>query len=249
MRRMRHLKPREIQGCQLALDASIATSLYDATSGGSLVAANGAVARWEDQSGNGYHVTQSTAGARPARRVSEANGFGALEFDGGDSLTSVSLNSSSLFSATSNTFFAIVHQQSATARNALITADHANATGGVTVWATYDNVLYADFPATSARTAVAQPSNWDNQHNCLTCWRDGGTVAIRNRGAQLISQASKTGSVSYTAKPLLIGTQGGGTPNPFDGYMSCVAIYNRSLDIQPMMRMEHALMRKARISG
>ena len=50
MRRMRHLKPREIQGCQLALDASIPTSLYDATSGGSLVAADGVVRRWEDQS-------------------------------------------------------------------------------------------------------------------------------------------------------------------------------------------------------
>jgi len=84
MRRMRHLKPREIQGCQLALDASIATSLYDATSGGNLVAADGAVARWEDQSGNGRHATQATSGARPLRRIGGVNGFDALEFDGTD---------------------------------------------------------------------------------------------------------------------------------------------------------------------
>jgi hypothetical protein len=78
---MRHLKPREIQGCQLALDASIPTSLYDATSGGSLVAANGAVARWEDQSGNAYHVTQSTGANQPLRRVAQKSGLDAIQFD------------------------------------------------------------------------------------------------------------------------------------------------------------------------
>lgn len=81
MRRMRHLKPREVQGCQIALDASIPGSLYDATSGGSLVAADGAVARWEDQSGNARHVTQSTSGLRPLRRASVRMGLDALEFD------------------------------------------------------------------------------------------------------------------------------------------------------------------------
>lgn len=84
MRRMRHLKPREIQGCQLALDASIPTSLYDATSGGSLVAGDGAVARWEDQSGNARHATQGTSGNRPLRKVSAQGGVDAIRFDGID---------------------------------------------------------------------------------------------------------------------------------------------------------------------
>ena len=83
MRRMRHMKPREIQSCYLALDASIASSLYDATSGGSLVAADGAVARWEDQSGNARHATQSTSAYRPLRKSTIMN-IGALQFDGVD---------------------------------------------------------------------------------------------------------------------------------------------------------------------
>lgn len=82
MRRLRHLKPREIQGCQLALDASIPTSLYDATSGGSLVGADGAVARWEDQSGNGRHATQSNASSRPSRKVAVQGGNDAVRFNG-----------------------------------------------------------------------------------------------------------------------------------------------------------------------
>jgi len=71
-------------GLQLWLDASDASSLYDATSGGSLVAADGGVARWEDKSGNGRHATQATSGSRPLRKTNVQNGLGGLRFDGSD---------------------------------------------------------------------------------------------------------------------------------------------------------------------
>lgn len=64
----------------LWLDASDSATLYDATSGGSLVAAAGTVARWEDKSGNAYHVTQATAGNRPTRQTSIKNGLDCLLF-------------------------------------------------------------------------------------------------------------------------------------------------------------------------
>jgi len=69
-------------GLQLWLDASDATTLYDATSGGSLVAADGGVARWEDKSGNARHATQSTSGDRPLRKTSVQGGKDVLRFDG-----------------------------------------------------------------------------------------------------------------------------------------------------------------------
>ena len=71
-------------GLQLWLDAADASTLYDATTGGSLVAADGGVARWEDKSGNGRHATQGTAGARPARKTAIQNGLDVLRFDGTD---------------------------------------------------------------------------------------------------------------------------------------------------------------------
>lgn len=74
----------------LWLDGSDSSTLYDAVSGGSLVAANGAIARWEDKSGNTRHVTQSTAGARPARKTSVQNSLDAVLFDGGDYLENTS---------------------------------------------------------------------------------------------------------------------------------------------------------------
>lgn len=66
----------------LWLDASDASTLYDAISGGSLVAPDGAVARWEDKSGNSRHATQATSGNRPLRKVSIQNSLDVLRFDG-----------------------------------------------------------------------------------------------------------------------------------------------------------------------
>ena len=73
--------PADISGLQLWLDAT--TGLYDATSGGSEVTADGAsVARWEDQSGNGYHVTQGTANDQPVLKTSQQNSLNIVRFDG-----------------------------------------------------------------------------------------------------------------------------------------------------------------------
>ena len=72
--------PADVSGLVLWLDGSDASTLYDATTGGSLVAVDGAVARWEDKSGNSRHFTQSDSARRPARRSSVKNGLGAVGF-------------------------------------------------------------------------------------------------------------------------------------------------------------------------
>lgn len=74
--------PLSITGLQLWLDAADSSSLYNATTGGSLVAANGGVARWEDKSGNARHFTQSDSAKRPARKTSQQNSLDTLLFDG-----------------------------------------------------------------------------------------------------------------------------------------------------------------------
>ncbi len=71
-----------IAGLQLWLDAADPSTLFNATSGGSAVAADGAVARWQDKSGNARHATQSTSGNRPLRKAAAQNGNDCLRFDG-----------------------------------------------------------------------------------------------------------------------------------------------------------------------
>jgi len=92
--------PTDIAGLALWLDASDANTLYDATSGGSLVAADGAVARWEDKSGNARHATNSTSAERALRKTSVANGRDVLRFDGTDDFMRVpdfTLTTASIF--------------------------------------------------------------------------------------------------------------------------------------------------------
>lgn len=62
------------------LDGTDTATLFDATSGGSLVAPGAAVARWEDKSGNARHATTTTVEWRPSRVVSGINTRGSLGF-------------------------------------------------------------------------------------------------------------------------------------------------------------------------
>lgn len=66
----------------LWLDASDASTLYDDVSGGGLVAADSAVARWEDKSGNANHAVQSNSNFRPLRKANQFNSLDSVLFDG-----------------------------------------------------------------------------------------------------------------------------------------------------------------------
>jgi len=66
----------------LWLDAADSSTLFDAVSGGSTPAADGAVARWEDKSGNNNHATQSDSTRRPIRKTAIQNSLDILRFDG-----------------------------------------------------------------------------------------------------------------------------------------------------------------------
>jgi hypothetical protein len=71
--------PKSIPGLYAWYDAT--QGLYSATSGGSLVTANGAaVARWEDQSGNGRHLVQSNTTYQPKVLASGLNGKNVVDF-------------------------------------------------------------------------------------------------------------------------------------------------------------------------
>jgi hypothetical protein len=74
----------------LWLDFSDQSTLFDATTGGSPVAANGAIARVEDKSGNGRHATQGTLNNRPLRRVGVQNGRDVADFNGVNNVVATS---------------------------------------------------------------------------------------------------------------------------------------------------------------
>jgi hypothetical protein len=99
------ISPTQLTGLQLWLDAADASTLYDATTGGSLVAADGGVARWEDKSGNARHATQATSANRPARKTAIQGGKDVLRFDGSNDSLSI---------ASSTATFKFLHGTTAT---------------------------------------------------------------------------------------------------------------------------------------
>lgn len=82
----RIIKPRTFaqipitSGRVLHLDATITTSWFDATSGGSAAKLLSRVARWEDQSGNSRHATQTNTANRP--RIIKVGDMHGMFFDG-----------------------------------------------------------------------------------------------------------------------------------------------------------------------
>jgi hypothetical protein len=86
--------PRRISGLVGWYDASDRATLFDATTGGSAVAADGAVGRWQDKSGSANHLTQGTANNRPTLKENIQAGRSILRLDGtNDSLAFTTINS------------------------------------------------------------------------------------------------------------------------------------------------------------
>ena len=77
-----NVQPKLVPGLRLWLDANDSTSLYDSVSGGSNVAADSSIARWEDVSGENNHAIQNDSDKRPLRKVSSRNSKDTILFDG-----------------------------------------------------------------------------------------------------------------------------------------------------------------------
>lgn len=72
--------PRSISGLYAWYDAT--QGLFNATSGGAVVTTNGgAIARWEDSSGNGRHLTQGTSSLMPTLLTANRNGKNVVSFN------------------------------------------------------------------------------------------------------------------------------------------------------------------------
>lgn len=127
-------------GTASTLPVSGAALWLDASDSASITHSSGAVSQWNDKSGNGRHVSQSTASAKPTTGTNTLNGLNVITFDGGDVL---SYSGSTGVDPDTMTAF-IVFLESTQVTNAGIVAGHAGATNDWTrtdafVFETHDN--------------------------------------------------------------------------------------------------------------
>jgi hypothetical protein len=98
--------PAFIDGLTLWLDGADIASIYDATTGGSVVTNGGQVARWEDKSVNARHYTQSNSALRPIY-----SGVG-VDFDGSNDQLQSTNGSNAMAGKTNYSFFIVFEADS-----------------------------------------------------------------------------------------------------------------------------------------
>jgi hypothetical protein len=160
--------PSDVSGLAIWLDAADDTTLFDATSGGSLPANNGSVHRWEDKSGNGRHFTRATSG-RPTRVTSAVNSKDAVRFVG-----------SQFIARTGGSFGA------SDLKNLFIVAQTADST--VYVWCANSTASEAYYDATGPAGASFNISG--GLAGSVTGFRVNGAAFSGNRGALQTARGS-----------------------------------------------------------
>lgn len=114
-------RPSDLSDLVLWLDGADANTVYDATTGGNLVAAGNAVARWEDKSTNALHYTQGTANNRPLYVTG-----GGLDFDGSNDQLQATNGSNALQGKTTHSVFIVFNADSFSGDPALLRVDSAS---------------------------------------------------------------------------------------------------------------------------
>jgi hypothetical protein len=254
------VSPTQITGLQLWLDASDASTLFNATTGGSLVAADGTVARWEDKSGNARHATQGTAGSRPARKMAIQAGRDVLRFDGSDDwLTSADVVD--LSSGTAMTCFCVV-KRAATGSGHTIIAKYERTPNQASA---EDGWLFRFLPSNALNAAFGQDGSYSQQtttssatasaFSSLSFKATAGSLttltAIYQNGVALASTSSgSVQALDNTTYPITIGVQRytGASYDLFDGDIAEIIIYNSALSDTNRAVVESYLMSKWGIS-
>lgn len=208
-------------------DPSDLSTLWKDTAGTSPVTADGdLVARIDDKSGHGYHLTQSTSSKRPLYKTNGALRW--LEFDGVDDMLG---NSSFSYSGTT-LYVAVAHNVSATPVGAGRLVAFSNSLGqdytstdvcaavirrSGTMWSAYRNAFKASVTVNLSVTSL------------IESWFDGTDHKIRSNGGSVTSSAS-TGSFSPTWLTIFNYANDAGEPcgGAFYGLVVCTANPNSS---------------------
>jgi hypothetical protein len=205
-----YVAPTQITGLAGWWDASDASTLYDATTGGSLVAADGAIARWQDKSGNSRHATQATSGFRPLRKTSQQNGLAVARFDGSNDWMESS-NFLDLTSGAALTLFAVVKRSEASSINAILTkygksdaSDGTTADGwGFRLKSSADADFFGTTDEGSGASNVAVSGNASASSFSLFSVRaSAGAISaasFRRNGSAISSSATSAGAETLTS--------------------------------------------------
>lgn len=237
--------PRRITGLGMWLDASVTSSL---TFNGSTVS------EWRDLSGNGRHVSQTTAGFQPTGDNRTQNGLRVLDFDGGDFLTGNAAALTTLRNVPGATGF-VVAKFDQTARNgallsfstvAVATQARFQMGQNSTVGGTYSggrrldadsfaSAFFADNTNAQVLTGIADYANSD------AFIYSGGALQASNTSFQTDGNTQDTSHLAVMVGNNNISPSGG---QLHDGWIGEILVWPRALTNAERQRVERHLGRK-----
>lgn len=228
--------PRRIAIPSQWIDASDSSTLYTAATGGSLVAADGTVGRAEDKTGNGRHVTQSTANNRPLRKAGAIGGLDALLFSGtGQALVSPT------FSVPQPATLVLVASVNSTGAGSTFRSIIDGTPGRTAILQGNPgtDLLARDYNASG--TSVA--SQWVVGVPLVVTWIvNGSSSRLRSNAVQ---RATATAAAGDVTTPILGGADATGSFG-FNGYLCEYILYPLALTTTQAEYVERGLMAKWR---
>jgi hypothetical protein len=235
--------PTLISGLQLWLDAADDGSLFDSTSGGSAVAADGAVARWQDKSGNNRHATQGTSGSRPVRKTATQAGLDTLRFSGAQSLSVDSV--ASFFGgsgAPQFTLIAVASQTDNTGNTVFSACESSSASSNQTsLWLRDSAITLLNRTGASRIVFGTPPTSGFSLVSVVS--RSESLELFTNRSAADTNSDSFTGTVTRTIASVGVLPRGSGQ-DFLDGDVCELVVYNTALSSTDRGRVESYLAAK-----
>lgn len=224
--------PSDISGLTLWLKSD-AGLFQDAAGTTPATSDNDPVGLWQDQSGNNFHVSQSSAPNRPILKLNVINGLlPAISFSGGPRLVRAAVALSSLVGTNTATIFIVQYQNGGGSQNTTFMEDAPNNTNRINAHLTYDDVLYFDFGGTGVggRISVAQPVGWDNAWHIIELYRSGAAGEINVDNNNAVSTNFTDDLDNTQAGTFSIGAVNDGTSG-LSGYIAALLFYNRALNV------------------
>lgn len=211
-----------------------------------------AISTWSDQSGNGIHVSQSTANQQPLYQTSIMNGLPAIQFDNVSTTNDklIAADNSVLDNTSGYTFFSVTRPQflDGSARSVVSKRTTVGVDQSFMHFYYSSNKFYTDIQTTNDRYNTA--FTFSSNTNFLITQQFDGTLPAASRCRTYVSSslnvtASESSSlVPDNNSPLLLGSTDASDGRPFGGYMAEIIIYRTTLPAASRIIVENYLSAK-----
>ena len=220
--------PLSISGCITWLDMADASTLYDATTGGSLVAADAAIARIDDKSGTGRHVTQSTGSYRPIRKLAQQNGLATAKFDGVDDAMSGVLNLGRSGNPAFSVFW-VCKKLVAGGGCVLGWGDVFVALASSGIYDDGSTIAWAYAGSNQYYISAIGTASFHQFSSLKSAGQISTTSTVRKDGVSVATSGHSTNTPNITDSPFVIGRLANYLANKLNGHIGEVLVYDTKL--------------------